>query len=73
MLFRSEQQHSVTTEISQRALGAAESSADIAEHTRSVQHSASSTAASAQETQAAARAVAATAFELKRIVSNFRP
>lgn len=68
-----EQQHSVTTEISQRALGAAESSADIAEHTRSVQHSASSTAASAQETQAAARAVAATAFELKRIVSNFRP
>ncbi|MEZ4369383.1 MAG: methyl-accepting chemotaxis protein [Polyangiaceae bacterium] len=67
-----EQQHSVTKEISQRALGAAESSADIAENTRSVQHSASSTAASAQETQVAARAVASTAFDLKRIVSNFR-
>ncbi|MCA9630628.1 MAG: methyl-accepting chemotaxis protein [Myxococcales bacterium] len=67
-----EQQHSVTKEISQRALGAAESSAEIAEHTRSVQHSASSTAASAQETQVAARAVATTAFDLKRIVSDFR-
>ncbi|MCA9639908.1 MAG: methyl-accepting chemotaxis protein [Myxococcales bacterium] len=67
-----EQQHAVTTEISQRALGAAESSADIAENTRSVQHAASSTASSAQETQVAARAVASTAFELKRIVSNFR-